>query len=189
VRQEPQGAERADRSRLPALDRYHHDERRLPDRIAGRLRSQTTGSAGRRHSVPVLTARGRSTEPRRAPAVSVAACARLLGLDLEQTATALGWTASEEILEARHGFFHAAGGGYDPCAIVDRLGKPWTFANPGTSIKPFPSGSLTHPATGEMLRLIQINNIKAADVATVDMGGNSAVMAALMPPRDMRQTP
>jgi hypothetical protein len=40
-----------------------------------------------------------------------------------------------------------------------------------------------------MLRLIQINNIKAADVATVDMGGNSAVMAALMPPRDMRQTP
>jgi 2-methylcitrate dehydratase PrpD len=33
---------------------------------------------------------------------------------------------------------------------------------------------------GEMLRLIQLNNIKAADVATVDMGGNSAVMATLL---------
>ena len=87
------------------------------------------------------------------------------------------------------GFFHAAGGGYDPGAIVDRLGKPWIFANPGISIKPFPSGSLTHPAMGEMLRLIQLNNIKAADVATVDTGGNSAVMAALAPPRDICQTP
>ena len=150
---------------------------------------------------------------------SVAACARLLRLDLKHTAmalglaaaqagglrnnfgsmakpfhagraaengviaaelAALGWTASEEILEARHGFFHAAGGGYDPGAIVDRLGNPWTFASPGISIKPFPSGSLTHPAMGEMLRLIQTSNIKAGDVATVDMGGNSVMMAALL---------
>src|SRR4029079_14086977 len=66
---------------------------------------------------------------------------------------ALGWTASEEILEAKEGFFSAAGGGFHPEAIMNRLGKPWTFANPGVSIKPFPSGSLTHPAMGEMLRL------------------------------------
>src|SRR5258707_530668 len=58
---------------------------------------------------------------------------------------ALGWTAAEQILEADRGFFHAAGGSYDPSAILDRLGKPWTFASPGVSLKPYPSGSRTHP--------------------------------------------
>lgn len=98
---------------------------------------------------------------------------------------AMGWTASEEILEARHGWFHAAGGGFDPAAIVNRLGKPWTFAEPGISIKPFPSGSLTHPAMGEMLRLIREHDIKPASVEKVDMGGNSGMMAALLHHRPM----
>ncbi len=93
---------------------------------------------------------------------------------------AMGWTASEEILEAKEGWFSAAGGGFDPEAIMNRLGKPWTFANPGVSIKPFPSGSLTHPAMGEMLRLARENNIPAANVEKVDMGGNSGMMAALI---------
>src|SRR2546422_3281499 len=92
----------------------------------------------------------------------------------------IGWTASPEILEAKEGWFSAAGGGFDPQAIMNRLGKPWTFANPGVSIKPFPSGSLTHPAMGEMLRLARENNVQAANVDKVDMGGNSAMMAALI---------
>src|SRR6202158_5419744 len=68
---------------------------------------------------------------------------------------ALGWTAAEQILEAERGFFHAFGGSYDPAAIVDRLGKTLTFSTPGISLKPYPSGSLTHPAMTEMMRLIQ----------------------------------
>jgi len=93
---------------------------------------------------------------------------------------ALGWTASEEILEARNGFFHAAGGSFDPDAIFNRLGKPWTLADPGVSIKPFPSGSLTHPAMGEMQRLVRENNFRAADVERIDVGGNSGMMGALI---------
>ena len=93
---------------------------------------------------------------------------------------AIGWTASEEILEARHGWFHAAGGGFDPGAILNRLGRPWTFADPGISIKPHPSGSLTHPAMWEMQRLIVENDVKPANVEKVDMGGNSGMMAALL---------
>lgn len=85
---------------------------------------------------------------------------------------ALGWTGAEQILEAQRGFFHAYGGSYDPSAIVDRLGKPWTFQNPGVSIKPFPSGSLTHPGMTELLRLIRANSIRAADVAQVEVGTN-----------------
>ncbi|HEY2083242.1 MAG TPA: MmgE/PrpD family protein, partial [Verrucomicrobiae bacterium] len=41
---------------------------------------------------------------------------------------ALGWTAAVDILEAPLGFFQAAGGGFDPSAIVGRFGKPWTLA-------------------------------------------------------------
>src|SRR5580704_16514625 len=93
---------------------------------------------------------------------------------------ALGWTASDNILEAPLGFFQAEGGGFDPGAIVGRFGKPWTLAFPGVSIKPHPSGSLSHPAMGEMLRLIHENDIKPGDVEKVDLGANHAMLTSLL---------
>jgi 2-methylcitrate dehydratase PrpD len=150
---------------------------------------------------------------------SAAACAKLHGLDVQQTRYALGiaatggggfrnnfgsmtkpfhagraaengtvaadlaglgWTASENILEAPLGFFQAEGGGYDPAVIAGRLGRPWTFEKPGVSIKPHPSGSLSHPAAGEMLRLIRANDIRAADVERVEVGGNHGMTTSLL---------
>jgi 2-methylcitrate dehydratase PrpD len=93
---------------------------------------------------------------------------------------ALGWTAAEQILEAESGFFHAAGGSYDPSAIMNRLGQPWTFADPGVSLKPYPSGSLTHPAMTELARLIQENNIQASQVEKVDVGANHNMTTTLL---------
>ena len=93
---------------------------------------------------------------------------------------AIGWTGAEQILEAERGFFHAYGGTFDPSAIVDRLGKPWTFQNPGVSIKPFPSGSLTHPGMTELMRLIRTNSIHAADVAHVEVGTNHNMLNTLI---------
>jgi 2-methylcitrate dehydratase PrpD len=93
---------------------------------------------------------------------------------------ALGWTGAEQILEAERGFFHAYGGTYDPSVITDRLGKPWTLQNPGVSIKPFPSGSLTHPGMTELLRLIRTNSIRAADVAQVEVGTNHNMLNTLI---------
>src|SRR5438876_8363041 len=93
---------------------------------------------------------------------------------------ALGWTAAEQILEAERGFFHAFGGSYDPSAIVDRLGKPWTFVSPGISLKPYPSGSLTHPAMTELMRLIEANNIQADQVEKVDCGANHNMTTTLL---------
>ena len=90
----------------------------------------------------------------------------------------LGWTASDHILEADNGFFHAAGGGFDPAAL--RFGNPWTFVSPGVSIKPFPSGSLTHPAMSVMQRLIREYHINAGDVDTVDVGANRNMPNALI---------
>lgn len=85
---------------------------------------------------------------------------------------ALGWSAAEDILEAERGFFHAYGGSYDPAVIRDHLGKPWTFASPGVSLKPYPSGSLTHPGMTALLRLIRENHITAAQVEKIDVGTN-----------------
>jgi 2-methylcitrate dehydratase PrpD len=91
-----------------------------------------------------------------------------------------GWTATNKILESPRGFFHAAGGGYDESAIENRLGLPWTFTDPGISIKPHPSGSLTHPGMTEILRLIIENDIKPEQVQKVRVGTNSNMPNALI---------
>lgn len=93
---------------------------------------------------------------------------------------ASGWTATDKILEAPRGFFRAAGGGYDEAAIQQKLGAPWTFADPGISIKPHPSGSLTHPGMTEMLRLILEHDIKPDQVEKVRVGTNSNMPNALI---------
>jgi 2-methylcitrate dehydratase PrpD len=150
---------------------------------------------------------------------SVAACARVRGLTLQQTLCAfgiaaaeaaglrenfgtmtkpfhaghaaengivaadlasLGWTAAEQILEARRGFFHAYGGSYEPSAILNKLGNPWTLANPGVSLKPHPSGSLSHPAMAAMSRLIDKYNLTPASVEKVDVGTNHNMPNALI---------
>jgi 2-methylcitrate dehydratase PrpD len=93
---------------------------------------------------------------------------------------ALGWTAAPNILEARFGWFNAAGGGYNNNSIMGRLGTPWTFVNPGISIKPFPCGSLTHPAMWEFLSLVKKHDIKPIDVEKIDLGGNSRMVSTLL---------
>lgn len=92
----------------------------------------------------------------------------------------LGWTAAPTILEAPRGFFRAAGGGFDEAAIRGKLGKPWTFADPGISIKPHPSGSLTHPGMTKMRELIAEHDIRAADVVSVKVGTNKNMPNALI---------
>jgi 2-methylcitrate dehydratase PrpD len=93
---------------------------------------------------------------------------------------AAGFSAAANVLEARRGFFQAAGGGHDPAMIHDRLGRPWTFSDPGISIKPHPSGSLTHPAMGAFLDLVLEHDLRPADVALVRVGTNRHMPNALI---------
>ena len=144
---------------------------------------------------------------------SAAACAKVRGLNVEQTAyalgiaasqasgirrnfgsmtkafhaghaaesgsvaadlAALGFTAAGDVLETPLGFFQAAGGGFDPAAIVNRLGRPWMFASPGDLIKRFPCGTIQQPVMDATLRLIAQHAIKAADVERAEVGGNQS---------------
>ncbi len=93
---------------------------------------------------------------------------------------ALGFTATPHILEAPRGFFRAAGGGYDEGGIRGKLGSPWTFANPGVSIKPHPSGSLTHPGMTLLLSLIKQHDIRPDQVDSVKVGTNQNMPNALI---------
>ncbi len=92
----------------------------------------------------------------------------------------VGFTATPIVLEAGRGFFRAAGGGYDEAAILGKLGKPWTFADPGVSIKPHPSGSLTHPGMTKMLELIRTHDIRPEQVVSVKVGTNLNMPNALI---------
>ncbi len=91
-----------------------------------------------------------------------------------------GWSATSTVLEARRGFYNAAAGGYDDAAIRGRLGAPWTFATPGISIKPYPSGSLTHPGMSLLSRLIEEHHIRPEQVASVRVGTNRHMPTTLL---------
>jgi 2-methylcitrate dehydratase PrpD len=92
----------------------------------------------------------------------------------------LGFTATPCILEAPRGFFRAAGGGYDDGSIRQKLGSPWTFADPGVSIKPHPSGSLTHPGMTLLRSLITQHDLRPDQVERVKVGTNQNMPNALI---------
>ena len=100
---------------------------------------------------------------------------------------ALGFTASPHGLEADRGFFRAAGGGFSPEMIHGKLGNPWTFHAPGVSIKPHPSGSLTHPGMAVMMELIGRHDIQAAQVKRVKVGTNHNMPNALIHHRPVNE--
>src|SRR2546425_10760695 len=93
---------------------------------------------------------------------------------------AFGFTASPNGLEADRGFFRAAGGGYSAEMIDGKLGTPWTFAFPGVSIKPHPSGSLTHPGMAGMLDLIPRHDLRPTRGKRVSLGTNHNMPKALI---------
>jgi 2-methylcitrate dehydratase PrpD len=91
-----------------------------------------------------------------------------------------GWTAATNILEAKRGFYNAAAGGYDATKLEGKLGNPFFFIEPGISIKPYPSGSLSHPAQDVLLEMVLDNDIQAGQVQRIDVGVNSNVPNALI---------
>jgi len=93
-----------------------------------------------------------------------------------------GFTAATNILEARRGFFNAMAGGYDESRLSGRLGRPYFMKEPGISIKPYPSGSLSHPAQDLILDLVKQHDLKAGDVDHIDVGTHSNVPNALIYP-------
>lgn len=85
---------------------------------------------------------------------------------------AMGFTAAPTVLEGARGFFRAGGGGYDAHKIHGKLGNPWTFAAPGISIKPYPSGALTHPAMSKLQEMVAAHDIRPGQIVRLAVKTN-----------------
>lgn len=76
----------------------------------------------------------------------------------------MGFTASPAILEASNGFYQAEGGGYEEPRLRGKLGDPWSFVDRGIWLKPWPTGSLGHPAMTITQELVAAHDVDPAQV-------------------------
>jgi 2-methylcitrate dehydratase PrpD len=78
-----------------------------------------------------------------------------------------GFTAIQNILETPRGYFHAYGDGWERERIEGHLGAPWSFVDRGIWLKPWPTGSLSHPAMTLFLDLAQKHDIDPDKVTRI----------------------
>ena len=84
---------------------------------------------------------------------------------------AAGLTANTTILEAPRGFLqvYAGGGSPDGDGIAQSLGRPYSLADPGMNMKPYPCCLSTHPAVDALYDLVEEAGVTAADVARIEV--------------------
>ncbi len=92
---------------------------------------------------------------------------------------ARGLTGSADPLGGSAGYLSAAGGGFDP-DVINRLGDSWAIVDPGTAIKPFPNGALTHPAMTGLLAVLAEYGIEDATIASISVRTNRRVFDTLV---------
>ena len=78
-----------------------------------------------------------------------------------------GFDADPAALDGPWGFFAVMGEGFDVDKARQGFGKPLTIVSPGVSIKPYPSGILTHQSMDAMLKLVTDHDLKADEVETI----------------------
>ena len=90
-----------------------------------------------------------------------------------------GFTGGDDGLDGRWGFFEVFGTGVDLDRLIPVLGKPYTIVSPGTSFKPYPCGSLSHPTMDAMLKAVVEHDLKPEQVKAVRVRAGSNVLDPL----------
>ena len=90
-----------------------------------------------------------------------------------------GFTGGDDGLDGQWGFFQVFGGGVDLDRLIPVLGKPYTMVNPGSSFKPYPCGSLSHPTMDAMLKAVTDHDIKPDQIKAVRVRAGSNVLDPL----------
>jgi 2-methylcitrate dehydratase PrpD len=87
---------------------------------------------------------------------------------------ARGFTADPNGLDGPWGFFSVHGGGLGEEKTTEGFGKTWSIVEPGVSIKPYPSGILTHQSMDAMLKLVLEHELAPEQVERIAFfaGGN-----------------
>ncbi|MEP7454021.1 MmgE/PrpD family protein [Phyllobacterium sp. SB3] len=78
-----------------------------------------------------------------------------------------GFEADPAALDGTWGFFSVMGEGLDAEKAREGFGAPLTIVTPGVSIKPYPSGILTHQSMDAMLKLVLDNDLKPEQVERI----------------------
>ncbi len=91
-----------------------------------------------------------------------------------------GMTAAPDALDGTAGYVDAAAGSCDTGAIINKLGAPWVFETPGVWIKPYPNGSLTHPAADCLIRLLESARVSAEDIRQIRVRTNRRILNTLL---------
>ena len=91
----------------------------------------------------------------------------------------LGFTANTEALDGRWGYLAVAGPGGEPALVRHRFGRPFTMVSPGVSIKPYPSGVLTHPSMDAMAFLMREHALAPDDIEQVTLHAGSNVLGPI----------
>jgi 2-methylcitrate dehydratase PrpD len=80
---------------------------------------------------------------------------------------ARGFDADPTVLDGQWGFFSVMGEGFNAEKAKQGFGEPLTIETPGVSIKPYPSGILTHQSMDAMLKLVLDNDLKPEQVERI----------------------
>ena len=78
-----------------------------------------------------------------------------------------GFDADPSVLDGQWGFFSVMGEGLDIGKTTQGFGRRMTIEDPGVSIKPYPSGILTHQSMDAMLKLVLDHDLKFDEVARI----------------------
>jgi 2-methylcitrate dehydratase PrpD len=81
---------------------------------------------------------------------------------------ARGYTADPTVLDGPWGFPAVLGGGFTPEKVAQGFGNTWSIVDPGVSIKPYPSGILTHQSMDMVKSLVLRADIDPATVERID---------------------
>jgi len=89
---------------------------------------------------------------------------------------AQGFTADPESLDGRWGFIQVQGNGITESKTAQGFGKSWSIVDPGVSIKPYPSGIVTHQSMDAALKLVTEKNVDPKNVEKIDFHAGSNIL-------------
>lgn len=92
------------------------------------------------------------------------------------TLAARGHTADPAALDGRWGFLQVLGGGFSEDKAAAGLGDTLSIVSPGVSIKPYPSGILTHQSMDAMLSLISRHDVHPEEVEGIVFHAGSNIL-------------
>lgn len=87
-----------------------------------------------------------------------------------------GFTADPTALDGQWGYMQVMGNGFSPDKVKDGFANPLTILSPGVSIKPYPSGILTHQSMDAMLKLVTDHDVKPEDVDRIRFFAGSNIL-------------